>query len=134
MYKFLRSKYTKFSELPLEQFNTLTFSVYVIDFNWNYLFVNNFAANLKGTRNDLAEKNMQEEFKELVADPDFMMLKTNIENHIATNVITTSPITGQRFNIVGYPLKDCYYFSSSILPNKEELIDDLRIQLKKKRV
>jgi hypothetical protein len=35
-------------------------------------------------------------------------------------------------NIAGFRLEDCYYFTSSILPDKDNLIDELRSELAKK--
>jgi len=131
MNKFDLSKYTQFSELPLDEFDFFKFSVYVIDFNWNYLFVNDFVRkNLGDKANNLTGKNMWQEFKELATDPSFILLKKNSEKGLNTNVITKSPINSQRLNIVGYPLKDCYFFFSSILPDKDVLIDELRKELK----
>ena len=125
------SKYSYFSELPLEEFNNYKFSVYVIDKNWNYLSVNNFVKKNLGQRaEDIIGKNMWQEFKELAIDPSFLLLKKNTEKGLNTNLITTSPINSQRLNIIGYPLKDCYFFSSSILPKKEDLIDELRHELR----
>lgn len=126
------SKYAVFSELPLEQFENFKFSVYVLDFNWNYLFVNQFVKqNLRAKGEDLVGKNMWETFKELANDPSFLLMKKNSENGKETNMITTSPISSQKINIVGYNLKDCYLFFSSILPNKEDLIHELRGKLEK---
>ena len=134
MHKFPITEYKRFSELPLEKFNTFKFSVYIIDFHWNYLFVNDFAKNSLGSRGaDLVGKNMWEQFKELVDDPSFKELRKNTEKGITTNMIVTSPINGKRLNITGYALEDCYYFSSSILPDKEHLIDELRNELAKKK-
>jgi hypothetical protein len=134
MHKFPITEFKKFAELPLEKFNNFKFSVYIIDFNWNYLFVNEFAKNNLGLRgNDLIGKNMWEAFKELQDDPSFKVLKKNSENGIVTNMIVTSPVNGKRLNITGYPLDDCYYFSSSILPDKANLIDELRQELGKKK-
>jgi len=125
------SKYSYFSELPLEQFNNYKISVYVIDKNWNYLFVNDFVKKNLGQRSeDIIGKNMWQEFKELAIDPSFLLLKKNTEKGLNTNLITTSPINSQRLNIIGNPLKDCYFFSSSILPKKEDLIDELRHELR----
>ena len=125
------SKYSYFSELPLEEFNNYKFSVYVIDKNWNYLFINNFVNKNLGQRaEDIIGKNMWQEFKELAIDPSFLLLKKNTEKGLNTNLITTSPINSQRLNIIGNPLKDCYFFSSSILPKKEDLIDELRHELR----
>ena len=72
MHKFPITEYKKFSELPFDKFNTLKFSVYIIDFNWNYRFVNDFGKRNLGERaNDLIGKNMWEEFKELTTDSSF---------------------------------------------------------------
>jgi hypothetical protein len=133
MHKFPISEYKKFSEIPLEKLNTFKFSVYIIDFNWNYLFVNEFAINnLQKRGRDLIGKNMWEVFSELQADPGFSLLKKNSEKGITSNMIVTSPVTRQRLNITGFPLEDCYYFTSSILPDKDNLIDELRNELAKK--
>ena len=132
MLKFNTSRFGQFSDLTLEHFNSLKFSVYVLDFNWNYLFVNDFVKqNLVEKAEDLVGKNMWAEFPELAVDPSFILLKKNTEKGLDTNIVTTSPINSQRLNIVGKPLKDCYFFFSTILPNKDELINELRGQLEK---
>lgn len=134
MHKFPITEYKKFCELPLDRFDTFKFSVYIIDLNWNYLFVNEFAKTNLGNRGlDLIGKNMWEQFKELRDDPSFKELKKNAENGVTTNIIVTSPVHGKRLNITGYTLEDCYYFSSSILPDKANLIDELRNELGKKK-
>jgi|GEM_PF-6574542 len=126
------SGYKQFSRLPLGQFNEFKFSVYVLDFQWNYLFVNDFCKNNLGARGrDLLGKNMWETFEELGQDPVFIRLKYETERGIETNLITTSPINSQRLSIVGCRLSDCYFFSASILPNKEDLIHELRGELRK---
>jgi len=134
MHKFPVTEYKKFSELPLDKFNTLHFSVYILDFNWNYLFVNDFAKQLLGDRGkDLVGKNMWEAFEELVTDPSFSLLKKNSERGITSNLIAVSPVTAKRLNISGYRLEDCYYFTSSVLPDKGDLIDELRSELGKRK-
>jgi hypothetical protein len=134
MHKFPIIEYKNFSELPLERFNTLKFSVYILDFNWNYLFVNDFAKRYLGERGDnLIGKNMWIVFPELGSDPSFMLLRQNSENRITTNIISVSPLIGKRLNITGYPLEDCYYFSASILPDKKDLLDELRQELGKNK-
>ena len=100
MHKFPVSEYRRFSELPLEKFNTLNFSVYILDFEWNYLFVNDFAKKLLGDRGkDLIGKNMWKEFEEFVTDPSFSLLKKNTERGVTSNLIANSPITDKRLNI-----------------------------------
>ena len=132
MNRFDFSSYSKFSDLPLGQFNTLKFSVYALDFNWNYLFVNDFVKKNLGERAaNLMGKNMWEVFEELAIDPSFALMKKNAEKGLKVNLITTSPINSQRLNIVGHILEDCWLFTSSILPDKDELLDELRSELKK---
>jgi hypothetical protein len=132
MHRFPIHKYSKFSELPLEFFNKQKFLVYILDFNWNYLFVNAFVGeNLNMDPSQLIGKNMWETFKALDSDSDFQTLRKNTENGVVSNIVTTSPITGKKLSISGYKLDDCYYFSSTVLPNKAGLINELRSQLNK---
>lgn len=132
MHKFPITQFKKFAELPLDQLDLLKFSVYIIDFNWNYLFVNEFVKTNLGERAaDLIGKNIWTEFKELAVDPSYNFLRKNMEKKIVTNINTTSPVNSQRLNIVGYPLEDSYYFSASILPDKDELLNELRRHIKR---
>jgi hypothetical protein len=134
MHKFPITEYRKFSDLPLDKLNVLKFSVYILDFNWNYLFVNDFVKENLGERGqDLTGKNMWEQFQELATHPSFQTLKRNSEKGVVSNLIAISPINRKRLNITGYPLEDCYYFSSSILPDKDDLIDELRNELSKRK-
>ena len=130
MQKLIVPSLAKFSELDTEQFNSLKFSVYVMDFNWNYLFVNDHVKqNLADRGANLTGKNMWQHFGELAADPSFVLMKNEVERGAQVNFITTSPINGQRLNIVGYPLTDCYFFYASQLPKKDELLNELRAEL-----
>lgn len=134
MHKFPITDYKKLEELPLDKFNTFRFSVYIVDFNWNYVFVNDFAKKNLGERAEgLEGKNMWAEFTEFATDPSFLLLKSNSERGIASNMIITSPVNGKRLNITGYRLMDCYYFSASVLPNKDDLIEELRNELNKRK-
>jgi hypothetical protein len=131
MHKFPIANYKRFSQLPLNEFDRLNFSVYILDFKWNYRFVNTFAAsNLGVLAADLIGQNMWERFPKLAADPSFVTLRKNLEDNIATNFRTVSPLTSLRLNISGIRLEDCYYCTSSVLPNREDLLDDLRKQIK----
>jgi hypothetical protein len=133
MHRFDISEYSQLSDLPLHRFDEVKFSVYVIDRQWNYLFVNNFVKeNLGKTNDELLGKNMWKTFGALPRDPSFISLKNNSEKGLDTQLVTTSPINSQRLNIVGRPLQDCYIFFASILPNKEDLLAELRNELKKK--
>ena len=133
MYKFPITQYSHFAELPIEELNRLKFPVYILDFNWNYLFVNKAVEEHLGERaNNLHGKNMWETFPELAADPAYKELKKKIEKGVVPRIETVSPITAKRLSITGYALKDCYYFAASVLPDKKNLIDELRSELIRK--
>ena len=134
MHKFPITDYKKFEELPFEKFNSFKFSVYILDFEWNYRFVNEFAKSYLGERGkDLTGKNMWKQFPELAAHPSFVQMRQNTEKGVVTNMIVVSPVVSVRLNVTGYPLEDCYYFSASILPDKNDLIDELRSELGKRK-
>jgi hypothetical protein len=125
--------YKQFSDLPLQQFDHFSFSVYVLDRNWNYLYVNEFVKkNLGSKGQSLVGQNMWASFPELTVDPTFMVLKANTEKGVDTQVLTTSPLTSQRLSITGRVLSDCSLFTSTVLPKKEELLHELRNVLEKK--
>jgi hypothetical protein len=134
MHKFPINNYNHFSELPLDVFNTFKFSIYIIDFDWNYLFVNDFVKeNLKDRAEGIIGRNMWKTFPELAADSSFGQMREKLEQRISHSFVTTSPLTSHRLYISGYPLNDCFYFSSSILPDKEELLSDIRKELSKRK-
>jgi hypothetical protein len=98
------------------------------------MFVNTLVSqNLNIPVNELIGKNMWQTFPELAVDTDFQLLRRNMETGTATNILATSPITNKRLSITGYRLADCYYFSCTILPNKQSLMDELRNELNKKK-
>jgi hypothetical protein len=134
MHKFPIASYQRFSQLPLKEFDRLNFSVYILDFEWNYLFVNKFAATSLGVdQAELVGQNIWKRFPKLDTDPSFVRLRKNLEQNIVTNFRTVSPLTSLRLNISGCRLEDCYYCTSSVLPNKEDLLDELRSQISKSR-
>jgi PAS domain-containing protein len=123
---------SRFIDLKLDEFNSLKYAVYVINDQWDYLFVNDYARRNLGERgNDLVGKNMWKQFEELESDPAFARMRAEIEKGLPINITTTSPISNQRLNIVGYPLQDCYFFYASQLPKKDELLNELRSTLSK---
>ena len=98
MDKFNFLGFKQYSDLPLEHFDEVKFSVYVLDKDWNYLFVNKFVKESLGAKGKgLRGKNMWEKFPELVYDSAFSLMKTNTEKGVSTNAITTSPITPGAF-------------------------------------
>ena len=120
------TNYKTFSELPLEQFNSQGYPIFIVDFDWNYLFVNDFVRRQVGDRaGNLKGKNMWIAFKPLTADPVFRRLRSNLDKRIITNIVVTSPMTFQLLNIVGYPLDDCFYFSMTPIPEKNAMADNI---------
>ena len=133
MDEFNNSTYTQYSDLPLEKFNSYNFSVYVLDREWNYLFVNKFVSSNLGVKaEDLVGQNMWKVFKELTVDPAFVQLRANTDKGKDSQIVTTSPLYSLRLSISGRILSDCNLFTSTILPKKEELLHELRNVLVKK--
>ena len=44
---------------------------------------------------------------------------------------TISALSKKRVSVTGYPLEDCCYFAVTILPDKDDLMNELRNELKK---
>ena len=132
MNKYDISGYSKLSELPLDEFETMKFTIYVLDKFWNYIYLNFHGENiLNCDREDLIGKNMWEHFGALSIDPTFIDLRKKSELGLNTNYLTISPLNSKKLNILGYPLSDCYLFFVSILPNKDDLINELRNEITK---
>jgi PAS domain-containing protein len=121
-----------FSELPLNQYKTADSRIYILDSDGVILFVNQtVTSQLNLSADQFMGKSIWEIFPSLALDPDFQLLRRNVENNRFGQIITTSPVTGTRVSIVGYALKDCYFFSASMLMNKSDLINDLKRSLGK---
>ncbi len=134
MHKFPVHNYSRFSDLPFAELNNQKFSVYIVDFDWIYLYVNDFACELlKKPKEELIGKNMWEVYPELRHDAHFIRMKKNSEDKIASNITTVSPVTAQRINITSQPMDDCFFFSVSILPVKDVLMNELREELEKQK-
>jgi len=63
-------------------------------------------------------------------EPIFDKIKVGLVERVSTNETLYSPLRGKQVRIKGYPLEDCYFFSSSVLPSKEEILAELRSELK----
>jgi hypothetical protein len=126
--------YKRLADIPFDLLDRLPFSAYLIDYNWKYLFLN---ANSRVVFGDIADELPGKSALEFFTDPKFQpifdKLKNGVENRLACNLTAYSPLRGKQVNIKGYPLEDCYFFSTSILPAKDEILADLRDQLKKEK-
>jgi hypothetical protein len=125
--------YKWYKDIPLATLNQLPFSVYLIDYNWIYLFLN---ANSRSVFGELADKLIGKSALEIFSDSKFNTIFENVQSAVVNrspcDCTLYSPLRGRQVNIKGYPLEDCYYFSTTILPGKEEVLADLREQLNKK--
>lgn len=133
MHKFPINNYRTFAELPFDKFNTFNFSVYLLDFDWNYRFINNFALqNLDKSADELLGKSMWQMFPQLEKHPVFNQIREKLQRRTPCSYETISLLNGKRLYITGFPLDDCFYFTSSILPDKQELINEIRNELLKR--
>lgn len=128
MLDFSVTDYMKYGDLPLDKFRLLTYKVYVLDREWNYLFVNDAVIQGLGERRgSLIGKNMWAIFPELRTDPAFQQMKKDVEVGKQVSFTTTSPLNMKRLSISGWPLQDCYLFTANTLPDKGKLLDELRL-------
>ena len=122
-----------FGELPLEELDNYKFSVYIIDYNWSYLFANEFAKKRLG-QIDVVGKRIQQVWAE---NPQFnfqsiySILKPVVDEQQPIQVRFKSPIDDRVVEINGYPLRDCYYFTVGEANDKAALIGELRSFLRK---
>lgn len=132
----LKSKlpaYTSFHDLPIDELNKKKYSIYVIDYDWNYLFANEHAIVQTGGMN-LIGKNIRTVWNEnpgFKFEPVYNLLRENIEQKRRFDLKSRSPVTRKAIEIVGHPLSDCYYFSVYELPDKESLLQELKRVLKR---
>lgn len=123
--------YKLFKELPLNVLHKLPFPIYVVDYNWKYLFINSKGRDIFGDSADnLIGVSALAFFSEAKFKPVFDKIKAGLETRITCDVTLYSPLRGRQVRIKGYPLEDCYYFCSIIVPGKDEIIAELRTELK----
>jgi hypothetical protein len=133
MHKFPIYNYKSYAELPLDEMDKQRFAIYLVSFDWKYLFINSFAFDVHGIQRDEASgaKLWDALAEKMSIDTQFKVFIEKVKSGEAANVTTISAITNKRVSITGYPLADCYYFAVTILPDKDDLISELRRQLKK---
>ncbi len=135
MYKFPITNYREFSDLPLDTLDRLRFSVYILDFEWKFLFLNDFARTyLNKDKKDLVGEVIWDAYPTLLNLPAFRQLKKSAENGAVIRVQTLSPLTSKRLSLTNYKLDDCYYLAASILPDKAQLLDELRDELTRRNL
>ena len=127
-------KYYYFQEIPIDQLNTKKYSIYIIDYNWNYLFANSHAIEKSGGISVIGKniRSVWEEHPNFRFEPVYNLLKENVDQKKAFDLRSRSPITRKAIEIVGHPLADCYYFSIYELPDKESLIKELQSVLRRR--
>lgn len=126
--------YQCFKDIPLEALDKLSYSVYVVDYSWAYLFINKNARKVFGSLADtLIGRSAIDAFKEPKFDNIFAKLQRGVVERIALNESVHSPLRGQQIKIKGYPLLDCYFFSVTTFPGKVEIVGELRQELKRRK-
>lgn len=124
--------YTCFDELPLKVLDCLPYPVYVISYDWVYRFVNEQSKIIHDTSfDDLVGKSALDVFQEPKFQQVFELIQIGIERRTATASTIHMPMYGQRIIVRGYALNDCYFVSTCTLPGKDELIQELREELRK---
>ena len=133
MHKFPIFNYRLCSELPYNELDKQRFAIYIIDLDWNYYFANKFVFEThKLERSDLIGKNIWNTLNEKMAlDSEFRIFIKKVREGSPANITTVSALSNKRVSVTGYPLEDCYYFAVTILPDKDDLMAELRQQLKK---
>src|SRR5688572_21089610 len=71
--------YKRYKDIPLDFLNKLPFSVYLIDYNWNYLFLNTNSRNVFG---ELADKLIGKSALEVFSDAKFKAIFDNIQSAV----------------------------------------------------
>ena len=133
MYKFPITSYSRFEEIPLDKLRALKFSVCLLDRDWNFLFINDAAKKVLPEREEIIGKNMWRLFPEIAVDPAFKLIRKNIDKGVVPGVETRSQVNAKRISITGYPLQDCFYLAITVIPDRENLLDELRNELVRKR-
>lgn len=126
--------YQCFRDIPLAALDKLNYSVYLVDYNWVYLFINKNARTVFGNLADtLIGRSAIDAFKDPMFDNIFAKLQRGVVERIALHESVHSPLRGQQIKIKGYPLLDCYFFSVTTFPGKVEIVDELREELKRRK-
>jgi nitrogen fixation/metabolism regulation signal transduction histidine kinase len=119
--------YKRYEDVQLDVLDTLPFSVYIIDYDWVYLFLNKNSIHAFGKNIDkLIGQSALEAFKDVRFEPIFEKIKYSVETKTHCYVTMYSPLRGAQVNIKGYSLEDCYCFSSTVMPSKEQVLGELR--------
>jgi hypothetical protein len=131
---FCLDRYRFYQELPLHIIDDLPFCAYIVDYHWTYLFINKASENIFGEEvQNLLGKNALEVFKHDRFKSIFEKIRSAVDQKTICDAIIYSPLRGRQVKIKGYPLEDCYYFASVVLPSKEELMDELREELNRRK-
>jgi hypothetical protein len=131
---FCVDRYKNYQDLPLDILDDLPFCVYIVDYNWTYLFVNKISTNFFGKEiQNLVGKNAQQVFGQEKFQTIFENIHDALKRKTICDTTIYSPLRGKQVKVKGYPLDDCYYFYTVTLPSKEELMDELRRELNKRK-
>ena len=126
-------EYARFSELPLDELDRRKYGIYVIDYEWTYIFINEHVRELLGNISVIGKTtpDVWKDFPHLNFQPLYILIKDAVDSKSKIILKSTSPLSNKKVEIQGTPLSDCYYFSIRELPDKDAVISELRAYLKK---
>src|SRR5687768_8663401 len=99
MDKFISGDVTQYSQIPFNQYDEMNISVVVLDKKWNYLYLNKVAVSRNPLQKPLEGLNMWATFPVLAPDASWIKIKASAELGENTEVVLTSPVTGNRLKI-----------------------------------
>ncbi len=127
-------KRNSYRDVSLSGLNALPYSVYILDYEWRYMFVNDNAKKVLGVlAEEMIGRSALEISKSPVFNEVFEMLSYHLFKKLPLEVTTYSPLRVSQTRIKGYPLHDCYVLCSIPLPAKAEVMNELREELKKRK-
>jgi hypothetical protein len=128
------TSYNRYGDVPLIELDKLPYAAYLVSYDWVYLFINKQGRQTFGTlAEDLIGKSAREVFTGEKFKAVFDKLEEGVKKKISIEAVMYSPMRNSNINVKGYPLEDCYYFSVATLPGRQEVVDDLRNELQKRK-
>jgi hypothetical protein len=126
--------YNRYGDVPLIELDKLPYSAYLVSYDWVYLFINKSGRQTFGVlAEDLIGKSARAVFTGEKFKAVFDKLDEGLQKKISIEAVLYSPMRNSNINVKGFPLEDCYYFSVAVLPGKQEVVDDLRSELRKRK-
>jgi hypothetical protein len=123
----------KWNHLPIEEFNSKSFHIYIIDFEWNCLFANNAAKECFGSKSIQGKnlKNLPNFIGAIDLVAVYNRFKGPVEMRRPLVVRSFAACPGKRVEIFGRPFSDCYFLSIKEVDGNESFVDELTALINK---